>query len=418
MWLIKDSARRKEANLSDPCRNIFIIVTAVGGFLPQFLLNDIEALKSSDCDVYYASNFDFPFYELDMEALRQKGIHLYPIPITTSPVHLIAHMRTIGRLRRLIDQTGACVLHCHNPMGGADARIAAWLSKKRPYVIYTTHGFHFYKGGPLFSNWIFKTAESILARVTDRIIAINREDAKAAARMPVRRKVKKGSQYYGNVNRIPGVGVDEKRFCPNPALSMEARKSLGIPKNAFHIVTAGEVNANKNQAVVIDAIAAIKEKEGIRDIYFTICGSGDMEDALREKIRSLRLEAHIHLIGHRTDMERILQSADVFAFPSIREGFGIAPVEALLCGVPIIVGDNRGTREYAIEGRNAIVCRKNSSEEWQQAILRLYQSPDERKKLADHARVSAWRFRNHATECCMQKIYKEVLCEIKEQKRR
>lgn len=54
------------------------------------------------------------------------------------------------------------------------------------------------------------------------------------------------------------------------------------------------------------------------------------------------------MIGFRTDMNEILQTADVFAFPSIREGLGIAAIEALACGVPLIVADNRGTREYCI----------------------------------------------------------------------
>ena len=119
------------------------------------------------------------------------------------------------------------------------------------------------------------------------------------------------------------------------------RKSLGIPRDAFHIVTAAELNPNKNQKVVIEAIARL----GKKDIYYSICGKGNNEKELRRLVSERHLEQQVRFWGYRTDMEEVLRSADCFAFPSRREGLGVAAIEALLCGVPLIAADNRGTRE-------------------------------------------------------------------------
>lgn len=276
------------------------------------------------------------------------------------------------------------------------ARIAAHESRVKPYVIYTAHGLHFYKGAP-YINWLlYYPAEKLLAHLTDTVITINTED-----RMRVEKCLKLRKK--GHVEQIHGVGVDMDRFRKMPETAAEMRKELHIPDGAFHIVTAAELNANKNQQVIIEAIASLKKN----DIYYSICGEGNMRAELEKIIADNGLTDRVRLLGFCKNMEKILQTADVFAFPSLREGLGIAAVEALACGVPVIAMNNRGTREYIIDGVNGIMCDKNDVRLFGKAISRMYDDRIYRRYCADNSRASVRMFADEASTANMKRIYEE-----------
>ena len=385
-----------------------LFVTTISGFLPQFEKNDVKLLKQMGCQIHYASNFTNPIYAFDKTELEKNGVVLHQIDIEKSPAKINKNIKAIKQLIKIIDENDIDIVHCHNPMGGVAARIAARAGRRKPKVIYTAHGFHFYKGAPIMNWLLFYTAERFLARYTDIIVTINREDYIRAKKF----RLKKNGEVY----LIHSVGVDKEKFAPRPELRETKRAELGIPADAFHIVTAAELNENKNQKVVIEAVAALKNKSKIHadktyNIYYTICGKGPNEDKLRELIKAYGLENNVSLLGYRTDMDEILQTADVFAFPSIREGLGVAAIEALMCNVPLVAADNRGTREYASDGNNGIVCRYDAVDEFEEAIELLYGNTAYRKRMADRCRESVKKFTIEEVEKTMTKVYIRALGE-------
>lgn len=372
-----------------------LYVTTTSGFLPQFEMNDVKIVKEMGYKVHYASDFSNPMYSFDTDELE--GIVLHNISIRKSPTKVRKNIKAIFELIHIIDSENITAIHCHNPMGAVVARIAAHKSKQKPYVIYTAHGFHFYKGAPIV-NWLFYyPIEKFLARWTDLIVTINYEDYCIAKN---KFKLKKG----GFVYQIHGVGVDEKKFKPNKNLDLKKRKELNIPKKAFHIVTSAELNRNKNQSIIIQAIAKINRD----DIYYTICGKGPYENFLRKQIKKLGLDERIRLLGFRTDMDEILACADVFAFPSMREGLGIAAVEALLCGVPVVAADNRGTKEYMKHDFNGLVAKKNTPEEYAEMIQCLASNILYHDLLAENCRDSVNMFCIDEIENVMKMIYSHL----------
>ena len=378
----------------------FLFVTTISGFLPQFESGDCLLAQQLGCNVSYASNFDNPVYVFDKEDLVKQGIKLHQIGVRKSPLSIKSNLKAIKELKKIIDDGNIDIIHCHNPMGAVTARVAARFSKKHPYVIYTAHGFHFYKGAPL-KNWIlYYTAEKFLARWTDHIITINSEDYTRALRLHIRQKA--------GVTKIGGVGVNSEKFRPIPEIGSSKRNEIGVPEEAFHIVTAAEINDNKNQKVIIEAIASIPDA----DIYYSICGKGPREGYLKELIAKYGLENRVRLIGYRTDMEEILQTADVFAFPSKREGFGVAAVEALLSGVPLIASDTRGTREYARDGINSLICRSGKSDEYAAAIIKLKSNPDLLKRFSDACRDSAFDFSCGEVRKIMRPVYEKAILTV------
>ena len=378
-----------------------LFVTTISGFLPQFERNDVRLLHEMGCEIHYASNFNNPIYTFDKEELIKDGIILHQIDIEKSPASY-KNIQAIKQVKSIIDECAIDVVHCHNPMGGVCARVAARFSKRQPFVIYTAHGFHFYKGAPI-QNWLlYYTAEKFLARWTDQIITINVEDYKRAKEF----HLKAG----GHVDQIHSVGVDADRFVIDTSKRNLIRKELGVPEDAFVIVTAAELNTNKNQKVVIEAIEYIKHNKPNVDsdnIYYLICGKGPNKENLQQMVFDKGLQKQVRFLGFRTDMPDVLNGADCFAFPSHREGLGVAAVEALLCGIPLIVADNRGTREYAIETVNSIVCMADSKREFADAIVGLIKDKNYRDLLAKRCRSSAMIFTVPEVEKTMKKVYGE-----------
>lgn len=369
-----------------------LIITTISGFLAQFELNDVSLLQELGYEVHYASNFRNPVYEFDEEKLKEKGIRLHHIDIQKSPKQIRANSKAYRQLRKIIDGEKIDLIHCHNPIGAVVARCAAFKSKGDPFVIYTAHGFHFFKGAP-WLNWIlFYPVEHFLARFTNVIVTINQEDYQRARNFYLKMP--------GFVEQIPGVGVDLKRFSKKE----EASSRKGIPEGAFHIVTAAELNENKNQRVIIEAI----HKLPYSDIYYSICGKGLQEEALQDLIHRYRLQDRVKLLGYCNDMDEILQTADCFAFPSYREGLGIAAIEALACEVPLIAAKNRGTKEYVKENVNGIFCEADDAKSFAKAIERLYTDPVYRKQLADGCRQSALAFGSDETITKMKQVYKKA----------
>ncbi len=371
-----------------------LFVTTISGFLSQFVMNDVKILQELGYEVHYASNFNNRFYSFDEQELIDKGIILHQIDIEKNPLRLFDNLKATFQLKRIIDKNRINLIHCNNPVGGVLGRISAKFSKTRTVVVYTAHGFHFYKGAPT-KNWImFYPIEKFMARLSDAIITINVEDLFRAKHFQLKKD--------GFVAQINGVGVDDSRFDINRNIRKKVRKKLGV-ENTFHIVSSGEINSNKNHKVVIDAISTSKYK----DITYTICGHGEDMDLLRDYIEKLGLQDRVTLAGFRTDMETILQSADLYAFPSKREGLGISAVEALLCGIPLVVADNRGTREYARRS-NSIVCNANKPEEFKKAIEYLYENRNVLDEMSHKCRESAKKFTLQATDIKKKKIYTKL----------
>lgn len=371
-----------------------LIVTSVGGFLSQYELGNVDNLQNLGYEVHYATNFGFPVYPFDKNELEKCGIVLHPIKIKKKPKDFRKNISVILELKRIIEREDIQLIHCHNPMGGVVARTAAMLSKTKPFVIYTAHGFHFYEGGPKKYWLIIYPIEKFFARKTDTLITINSEDYSISKKMHMH---KSGSRYY-----IYGAGVDMNRFRPMPEIYDEMRDKLDVPKDAFHIVSAGELNDNKNNWVIIEALHQLNDP----DIYYTICGDGVNAFSLANLIKSYGLENQVRMVGYRNDMENVLNSADCFAFPSIREGLGLAAVEALSCGIPLIISDNRGSREFAVNEYNALICNHDDPAGFAKAIARMKEEESLRKRLAGNSRESVERFNKDGIKKVMENIYR------------
>lgn len=124
------------------------------------------------------------------------------------------------------------------------------------------------------------------------------------------------------------------------------RKELGIPLNAKVILSVGEVNKNKNHKVGIEALAKLRDK----NTYYVICGRGPLMKAHKELAQSLGVGDRVIFTGYRTDVADFYKMADVFLFPSFREGLPVAVMEAMASGLPVVATRIRGSSDLVQQG--------------------------------------------------------------------
>lgn len=370
-----------------------LIVATVGGFLPQFEMSNVHLLQKLGYEIHYASNFKNCIYEFNEKEMETNGIILHQVDILKNPFRLVSLRRAIKKIKSILNQEQIQLIHCHTPIGSVVARIAAQKARIKPYVIYTAHGFHFYKGAPIF-NWIvYFPVEYLLSKYTDCLITINGEDYMRSLKMLCPR-----------CRQIPGVGLNTARFFPDKTAASEIAHEQGEHKLPFHMISVGELNRNKNHEIVIKAVARLKDV----DISYDIYGEGKEKEHLEKLIKKYDLEEKVKLRGYTCCVEQYLREADCFVFPSIREGLGLAALEAMACGLPVIAADNRGTREYMRNGVNGIVCGARDIDAFARAIRTLMENTQLRCGMGDNARKTARNFTKEISQKIMREVYGQI----------
>ena len=334
-----------------------LMVAHVGAFL-GFELNDIRILLSMGYEVHCAANFT-PYQEHRdvLELKSMDGVVMHQIDFVRSPFSkqtIIAYKQ----LNQLLQGEHFDLIHCHTPVGGILTRLAARKYRKDgTKVIYTAHGFHFFKGAPLVNWLLFYPAEWMCSWWTDMLITINQEDYQRAKK----RFHAKRTEY------IPGVGIDLKKFQTGQIDREEKRKALGLNPEDKMLLSVGELNKNKNHETVIRAVAKLNHPK----VHYFIAGKGDLKDYLEKLAEELGVSHQIHLLGFRCDVAELLQMADIYVFPSHREGLSVALMEAIACKVPVICSAIRGNTDLvknkdclfkATDVEQATVCIHNALE--------------------------------------------------------
>lgn len=168
-------------------------------------------------------------------------------------------------------------------------------------------------------------------------------------------------------------GVDTQVFRPNPDRSLRAE--LGLPDDMALIGAIGNVREPKAYDVLLRAAHALSSRS--RGFHLVIAGDrdNDLGRRLEQLSRDLGVENRVTFLGLRPDVSRILNNLDVFALSSRTEGFSIACIEAMACGVPV-VATRSGGPEQILEGEAGILVPAGDPESLAHAIERVISSQD------------------------------------------
>ena len=350
--------------------------------------NVIVPLISLGHEVIWAADFSDFMEDRNIIPCRTFQIDIYSYPFHKT------NIRAYRQLKQIINEEKVEAIQCSTPIGGLLARVAA-LRCGVKNVIYTAHGFLFFNGAPLINRTLYKLQEFLLARATDVLITINEEDYHAAKKIRLR-KGKIPYMIHGAGIKIGGkISIDVK----------EKRKTLGFKDSDVIVVSAGDLNPNKNNKVVIQAFSKITD----RNIHYVICGIGILEEKLKKIVKTLCLEENVHFLGYRTDMLEILACADMLVMPSFREGVPRAILEAMDIGLPCIGSKTRGIADLIVEGKGGYLCDPNDPDGFADAIKRLASEAELRKIFGTFNRERAKGYSDEVVRNELVNIYRREL---------
>jgi glycosyltransferase involved in cell wall biosynthesis len=367
----------------------------------QSNLENIKILKSMNCEVHIISNIVFGSSMSEekinnhIKSLQNEGIIIHHIPFTRRSI--IQNIKALQKYRTILAKEKYDVIHCHTETGGILTRLAKPKKLNAiTQIIYTPHGFEFYRGAP-FKNWlIYYPIERWIVSNFDVMISINKEDFSLAKKMNV-----KHNKY------IPGVGININRFSHAKVNKLNKRNEFKIGHDTTVLVSVGELYPWKNHESVIYALEKLKYK----DIVYLVCGIGKLENYLHKLTVKLNVEDRVIFAGYRTDIPEILKIADIFVFPSLHEGLPLSIMEAMASGLPCIVSNVRGNIDLIEDGKGGRIVEPRDIEGYVDAIDFLISTPNLREKMGVYNRKDSCKYSVEEVNNLMACIYKDALKE-------
>lgn len=380
-----------------------LMLASTASMIDQFNMDNIALLKR-EYEVHVACNFlegntcsDEQIASLQ-QRLKSMGVPYYQVDITRNVLNIPQVLRAYRQTKQLMQTHNFSLVHCHSPIGGAVCRLAAMpFRKKGMKVLYTAHGFHFFRGAPLLNWLIYYPIEWCLAHVTDILLTVNKEDhARALKHIHAKR-----------IEYIPGIGIDTSKFGRSTVGREDKRRELGLREDDFVILTVAEMNKNKNHTLILKALGLLKDRSGFDRVQYLICGQGDLQPQLEAEAEALGIREHIHFLGFRRDVQDVYKCSDIYAFMSFREGLSVALMEAMSCGLPPVCSPIRGNTDLVEHGTEGLLAEFNP-EAVADAIWELYQNPARRARLGAAAAEKINQFDQMSVHKRMEEIYGSI----------
>ncbi len=297
------------------------------------------------------------------------GVACYPLRIRNS-VDAGAGLK----LRKFLAHNHYDVVHFHT----ARAHALAPFAQGRARALIVTRRMD-YAPNRLFAPWLFN-------RAVDGVAAISPAVADALVRSGVTRD---------RIAIIPS-GVDCDRFHPPSAAERAAaRRALDLAAGQIAIGTVGMLEPRKGQRYLIDAMAllsgAVEEVSRttapLAEMRCVIGGGGSLTDELATQIRKARLGDATRMMGMIDDPRTLLWALDIFVLPSLREGLGVAALEAMACGLPVVASAIGGLAQTVVDGVTGIQVPVGDARALANAIARLAAEPALRNAMGADGRA-------------------------------
>lgn len=366
-----------------------VMISTTDNMIWQFMLPHIRHLQDLGNTVEcVCAKTGFWFDELK----NAHNLVMHEIDFGRNPIKL-KNFNGFKQLKKLQEEKKFDLVYCQQPVGGLMGRL---LGKKfKIPVIYTAHGFHFFKGCPLVNKIVYKTVEKWLSKHTDVLITINEEDYQSALKM----KAKK-------VFKINGIGIDDKKIKFEDFDKVAFKKELGLDENDKVVLTVSEINENKNYITMLQTIKQLVEKD--KTIKFVSCGTGVWKDKIHNYAKELGVEDNVVFLGYRKDIGKIMQVSDLFFHASFREGLTLSVMEAMSFGLPCVVSNVRGNRDLIVDGKGGFVCEPTDAQNFAVKLEFLLKNEEDYKLMSDFNKKESEKYTVKFVIKQLEEIYKEI----------
>lgn len=341
-----------------------LYVATVYSHISAFHLPYLETLKKKGYEVHVAANYDDKINTRPI--IEGKGIICHDVCFSKS-ITSMDNLKSIRMLKTLFKKNTFELIHVHTPIAAFITRFTLRNMKSQGPVIYTAHGFHFFKGSSKM-NWLFFYPLERLARNwTDALIVMNNEDLINAKKMGF---IEDETLFF-----VHGVGVDIEKYS-NHYIDNKLLNELKLEDNDIVITYIAELNDNKNQIYLLNNWENIVKNRS--DIKLLLIGTGKLEDTLKDYVKEEKL-SNVYFLGYRNDVNEILAISDIVTLLSFREGLPKCLMEAMCNSKPCVVSDIRGNRDLITNEKNGFVVPLDDPEKLINSFNKLIES----KKLRD-----------------------------------
>ncbi|MGL4944877.1 MAG: glycosyltransferase family 4 protein [Fusobacteriaceae bacterium] len=337
-----------------------LIVTTVQNTVEAFLIPHIKMLESAGYRVTIASN---RYKECADELKENEWI---TIPFSRNPFSA-SSFKAVKEMRQLIKEHDFEMVHFHTPVAAFLGRYAA-MREKQKNIIYTAHGFHFFKGANLLNWAIYYPMELLAARWTDKLITINEEDYEQSLKFKLRKN--------GRCYKVNGVGLDISGYESGDGERIKSELLIREPEKT--VLMIGELNQNKNQMQLIRAVHNLKLMG--KNIRVILVGVGSEELKLKNTAKELGVK--VSFLGYRKDIKDIIASADAICSMSYREGLPRNIMEGMSAGKPFVVTDIRGNRDIVSSVENGFRVPIDGVEETTVALEKVLYDKELQREMA------------------------------------
>lgn len=371
-------------------KKILFVATVVKTHIMQFHIPYLKMLKELGWETAVAAKND---YENPDDCRIPYCDHYYPVSFGRNPV-APENKQAYRNLKKLIDDGGFDVVHCHTPVAAVLTRLAARDARKKGCkVIYTAHGYHFFKGAPLVNWLLFFPAEWVCSFWTDVLININREDYAFSQK----------HMHPKRLEYVPGVGVDLTRIQEAKVDHSAKRAELGLEDNDFVLLSVAEMTKNKNHKMMLEALALLPDQH----IRLVCAGRGQELEANKALCAQLGLTDRVSFLGYRGDVPELYKISNAFLFVSFREGLSLSLMEAMGAGLPSIVTPIRGNTDLIENGQQGLYAELDPKS-IAKATQALASDPALCARLGEAAKEKVQAFSLDRVSEQMQEIYLSV----------
>lgn len=257
------------------------------------------------------------------QEIELQGVHeILSLPFQKKMFSL-HNIKASFMLRRKLSQFDLVVTH--TALASFFTRLAALGLKNPPRIICVVHGYLFHGHSSNLQSFVLRSAERLVAPVTDIVLTMNRWDYHQA------KKYALGKHVY----HIDGMGLPA--VCADPCSADTLRSSLGMDDHSFLLGFGGEFSARKNQTFLIKSMANLSP-----NFHLVLAGEGETLASCRALVTPLGLENRVHFLGLVPNLPEWYLACDVVVSASISEGLPFHLMEAMSLGCAVVVSDVKG----------------------------------------------------------------------------
>lgn len=371
-----------------------LFVATVRSHIGQFHMSFIKELKKHGVEVHAA----FKDNSADKQGLDLSDIDkVFEVPFSRSP-YSTSNLNAYSVLKKIVEKNQYDAVHCHTPMGAVVTRLVCKNVKYPPKVIYTAHGFHFYQGASK-KNWLlFYNVEKYLAKYTDCLITINREDYNLAKDRCFAAK---------KIYHVNGVGVDIDKFhLVTPEEKAKLRKEYGYNDDDFLMIYPADFCERKNQNMLFDTLKILLDQH--KNIRLLLPGLEEKAEPYIAYAKEKGVFEYVDILGYRRDIDKLAGMCDLSLSSSRQEGLPINLIEAMAMGNAIVATDVRGNNDLVENGKNGFLVPLNDSKAMAQRILELYDNRALIAEFGNNNRVLVEKYSVDKVNEALLSIYKEL----------